>query len=79
MSPNNPSGAVYPEADLRAVNVLCARRGLYHIHDEVYEYFTYDGAVHVSPGSFEGAAAHTITLRRCRRRTGSPAGASATW
>jgi aspartate/methionine/tyrosine aminotransferase len=62
VSPNNPSGAVYPEADLRAVNALCARRGLFHIHDEVYEYFTYDGAAHVSPGSFAGAAAHTITL-----------------
>jgi aspartate/methionine/tyrosine aminotransferase len=62
ISPNNPSGAVYPEADLRALNALCASRGLYHVHDEVYEYFTYDGAAHVSPGSVPGAAAHTITL-----------------
>ena len=62
ISPNNPSGAVYPEADLRAVNELCARRGIFHVNDEVYEYFTYDGARHFSPGSLPGAEAHTITL-----------------
>ena len=62
ISPNNPSGAVYPEADVRAVNALCARHGIFHIHDEVYEYFTYDDAAHFSPGSIEGAAAHTVSL-----------------
>jgi aspartate/methionine/tyrosine aminotransferase len=62
ISPNNPTGAVYPEAALRAVNELCAERGLYHIHDEAYEYFTYDGVPHVSPGTFDGAARHTISL-----------------
>jgi aspartate/methionine/tyrosine aminotransferase len=62
VSPNNPSGAVYPEPALRAVNALCAERGLLHISDEVYEYFTYDGATHVSPGAFDGAEAHTISL-----------------
>jgi aspartate/methionine/tyrosine aminotransferase len=62
VSPNNPTGAVYPEADLRAVNALCARLGLVHIHDEAYEYFTYDGARHFSPGSIDGAAGHTISL-----------------
>jgi aspartate/methionine/tyrosine aminotransferase len=62
ISPNNPTGAVYPEAALRAVNALCRERGVYHIHDEAYEYFTYDGARHFSPGSIEGAAVHTISL-----------------
>lgn len=62
ISPNNPSGAVYPEAALRAVNALCRERGIYHIHDEAYEYFTYDGAQHFSPGSIEGSAEHTISL-----------------
>ncbi|MBW3625310.1 MAG: aminotransferase class I/II-fold pyridoxal phosphate-dependent enzyme, partial [Armatimonadetes bacterium] len=41
VSPNNPTGAVYPEATLRAVNALCRERGIYHLHDEAYEYFTY--------------------------------------
>jgi aspartate/methionine/tyrosine aminotransferase len=62
VSPNNPTGAVYPEADLRAVNALCAEHGLTHIHDEAYEYFLHDGAKHFSPASIPGAAAHTISL-----------------
>ena len=59
-SPNNPSGATYPEEDLRAVNALCAERGLYHLHDEAYEYFVHDGATHFSPGAIAGSAPHTI-------------------
>lgn len=62
VSPNNPTGAVYPEADLRAVNALCAEHGLFHLHDEAYEYFTHDGAKHFSPASIPGAAAHTVSL-----------------
>jgi aspartate/methionine/tyrosine aminotransferase len=61
VSPNNPTGAVYPEASLRALNALCRDRGIFHIHDEAYEYFTYAGARHFSPGSCEGAGAHTIS------------------
>lgn len=59
-SPNNPSGATYPEADLRAVNALCRERGLYHLHDEAYEYFVHDGAAHFSPGAIPGSESHTI-------------------
>jgi aspartate/methionine/tyrosine aminotransferase len=62
VSPNNPTGAVYPEADLRAVNALCRALGIFHIHDEAYEYFTYGGVRHFSPGSLDGAAGHTISL-----------------
>jgi aspartate/methionine/tyrosine aminotransferase len=61
VSPNNPSGAVYPEAALRAVNTLCRDRGILHVHDEAYEYFTYDEP-HVSPGAFADAEGHTISL-----------------
>jgi aspartate/methionine/tyrosine aminotransferase len=63
ISPNNPTGAVYPERTLREINGLCAARGVYHVHDEAYEYFTYDDARHFSPGSIPGASsAHTISL-----------------
>jgi aspartate/methionine/tyrosine aminotransferase len=63
VSPNNPTGAVYPEADLRAVNALCRDRGIYHVHDEAYEYFVYsDATPHFSPGSIDGAAEWTISL-----------------
>ncbi len=62
VSPNNPTGAVYPRRDLEAVNALCLERGIYHIHDEAYEYFTYDGAEAFSPGSIPGGQGHTISL-----------------
>lgn len=62
VSPNNPTGAVYSERALREVNALCADRGLFHISDEVYEYFTYGSVPHVSPASFPGAEAHTISV-----------------
>jgi aspartate/methionine/tyrosine aminotransferase len=60
VSPNNPAGVVYSPDTLRAINRLCAGRGIYHISDEAYEYFTYDGATHYSPGSLD--AEHTISL-----------------
>jgi aspartate/methionine/tyrosine aminotransferase len=62
ISPNNPTGAVYPAADLAAVNALCAARGIWHINDEVYEYFTYGDTTSSSPGAAPGADAHTISL-----------------
>ena len=62
VSPNNPSGAVYPESALREVSRLCADGGIYHIHDEAYEYFTYGGARHYSPAAHAGAEVHTISL-----------------
>ena len=62
VSPNNPTGAVYPESDLRTLNGWCRERGVFHISDEAYEYFTYGSARHFSPGSIEGAADHTISL-----------------
>ena len=62
VSPNNPSGAVFSGDALRAVNTLCREHGLYHIADEVYEYFTYGAARHVSAGAFPGAEHHTIAM-----------------
>jgi len=62
ISPNNPTGAVYSEYALRSVNKLCRDRGIYHITDEAYEYFIYDGAHHFSAGSIPGSGEHTISL-----------------
>ena len=62
ISPNNPSGAVYPEEVLRAVNELCRERGIYHISDEAYEYFVYDDRRHFSPASMDDSFQHTISL-----------------
>ena len=62
VSPNNPTGAVYPAEILAAINGLCKSRNIYHIADEAYEYFTYDPARHFSPASLPGSASHTISL-----------------
>lgn len=62
VSPNNPSGAVYSRELLSELNALCVEHGIYHIHDEAYEYFTYDGAEHFSPGSLPDANTHTVSL-----------------
>jgi aspartate/methionine/tyrosine aminotransferase len=62
VSPNNPSSAVYSEAVLREISGLCRDHGLYHINDEAYEYFLYDGVRHFSPGASDDAADRTISL-----------------
>jgi aspartate/methionine/tyrosine aminotransferase len=62
ISPNNPAGVVYTPESLRLVNELCRERGIYHVSDEAYEYFTYDGARHLSPGSLPDSIEHTISL-----------------
>ena len=61
VSPNNPAGVVYPRRTLEAINRLCADRGICHISDEAYEYFTYGGVDHFSPAS-AGGDGHTISL-----------------
>ena len=62
VSPNNPTGTVFSRNMLTAVNALCERKGIFHISDEAYEYFTYDGIEHFSPGSISGSEGHTISL-----------------
>ena len=62
ISPNNPTGVVYPTEALAAVNQLCRDRNIYHISDETYEYFTYNGVQHFSPGAIPHSSTHTISL-----------------
>jgi aspartate aminotransferase len=51
-SPNNPTGAVYPEATLRDLLELARARGIYVISDEAYVHFVYDLPAPVSLFSF---------------------------
>ncbi|HYX13355.1 MAG TPA: pyridoxal phosphate-dependent aminotransferase [Nostoc sp.] len=62
ISPNNPTGVVCSETALHQVNQICGNRSIYHISDEAYEYFTYNGVKHVSPGAFENSSEYTISL-----------------
>lgn len=62
ISPNNPTGAVYSEETLRKVNALCRDAGIFHVSDEAYENFVYDGARHFSPGAIEDSQDYTVNL-----------------
>ena len=62
VSPNNPTGAVYPHSILSAINEICRRHGIYHISDEAYEDFIFEDIPHFSPGSISDYSGHTISL-----------------
>jgi aspartate/methionine/tyrosine aminotransferase len=70
VSPNNPSGAVYPPDVLRVVNALCGEHGIYHISDEAYEHFAFGDAEVLSPASLPDAHPHTVTLHSLSKAYG---------
>ena len=62
-SPNNPTGAVYTEEELREIARVCVENNLYVISDEIYEKLIYDGEKHVSIASFgEDIKKLTVTI-----------------
>jgi aspartate aminotransferase len=42
-SPNNPSGAIYPEELIAAIVETCERKGIYLIMDDIYHKLVFDG------------------------------------
>ncbi len=50
-SPNNPTGTVFSEKELRELASLALQNNLMIITDEAYEYFVYDGRKHFSIAS----------------------------
>jgi aspartate aminotransferase len=62
-SPSNPTGTLYTAAEARALGDVCVEKGVYIMSDEIYEKLVYDGATHVSMGSFSQAHYdHTILV-----------------
>jgi len=62
-SPGNPTGAVYPEAELSAIAQVLVRHDLYCLADEIYEHIVYEGARHVSIASLgSDIFARTLTI-----------------
>jgi aspartate aminotransferase len=55
-SPNNPTGAGWPEETLRALMGELAGTDVWVISDEIYERLVYGGFRHVSPASFDADA-----------------------
>jgi aspartate aminotransferase len=66
-SPNNPTGAVFSPAALRAVGELAVKHDLLVISDECYEALTYEGR-HVSIASFgPEVKARTLVVNTCSK------------
>ena len=60
-TPNNPTGKVYSESELRAIAELANRHNVWIATDEIYEYITY-GRPHISIGSFPEVQDRTLTI-----------------
>ncbi|MBE3095419.1 MAG: pyridoxal phosphate-dependent aminotransferase [Actinobacteria bacterium] len=50
-SPNNPTGAVYEQEELKKIAQLLLKYNFYCICDEIYEKLVYDNVKHLSPAS----------------------------
>jgi aminotransferase len=72
-NPCNPTGAVFPEADLRRLAGLAQEHDLYVLVDEAYEYFLFDGAEHFCIGSIpemKGRVVESFTFTKTYAMTG---------
>lgn len=62
-SPNNPTGSVYTEEELKALAEVAASEDIIILSDEIYEKLVYNGKKHVSIASVsDEAKALTITI-----------------
>jgi len=62
LTPNNPTGAVYPKETLRRLLDIAMRHNVVLIADEVYECLVYDGLQHQSLLSFPDAREHVVQV-----------------
>lgn len=61
-SPQNPTGGVLTQDDLREIAELAERNNLLIFSDEIYSQIVYDGYKHISITQFEGMEERTIIL-----------------
>lgn len=62
VSPNNPTGAVLPEKNLREIADFAIKNNLYIISDETYDFLVYDDIPHFSIASIPEVWDRTITI-----------------
>ena len=60
--PNNPTGGIMEEQDLREVAEFVRKHDLMVISDEIYSELVYDGKKHFSFATVEGMAERTLTI-----------------
>lgn len=61
-SPGNPSGKVFTRSELEVLADFACRHDLFVLTDEIYEYFLYDGRIHVSMATLPDMVERTITI-----------------
>jgi len=62
-SPNNPTGSIYSEAELRAIAAVVAKHeNVFVLADEIYEYINFTPEGHFSIGSIPEIADRVITV-----------------
>jgi len=61
-TPANPSGKVFSRDELEAIAEVVLEHDLFLITDEIYEYFVYGAARHISPATLPGMKERTIVL-----------------
>jgi aminotransferase len=61
-TPSNPCGKVFSRAELEAIAALAQQHDLFVFTDEIYEYFVFEGAEHVSLATLPGMKERTITI-----------------
>jgi aminotransferase len=61
-TPANPSGKVFTQAELESIAALAIEHDLFVLTDEIYEYFVYDAARHISPATLPRMRERTIVL-----------------
>ena len=62
LTPNNPTGSVYPEEIVKAIARIAREKGILLISDEVYESMVFDGLRHISPIAFDDAKEHVVMV-----------------
>ncbi len=67
-NPNNPTGYLYSEAEIRQLGTIAKKHDLYLFADEVYREFCYDGHTHFSVMQLEGLEKNAILLDSVSKR-----------
>jgi len=62
-NPNNPTGAVYPQADVERVAGIVRQHDLLLVSDEAYAFFVYDNATCKSPMEIDDLREHCVVVR----------------
>jgi aspartate aminotransferase len=67
-NPNNPTGYLYSEAEIRQLGEIVKKHDLYLYSDEVYREFCYDGETHFSAMYLEGLEENVIMMDSVSKR-----------